>query len=82
MAPVPSRFLMEDDYLYEKNFDENVPYISMDMGVEDVRQIHESISLHLQNWVSRPDKKERLEGLKDFFERLLLEYTFKIQDNE
>ena len=73
---------MEDDYLYEKDFDENVPYISMDMGVEDVRQIHESINLHLQNWVSCPDKKERLEGLKDFFERLLLEYTFKIQDNE
>ena len=73
---------MEDDYLYEQNFNEDLPYISMDMGIEDVRQLHESISLHLQNWVSCPGKKERLEGLKDFFERLLLEYTFKIQDNE
>ena len=32
---------MEDDYLYERDFDENLPYISMDMGVDDVRQIHE-----------------------------------------
>ena len=69
---------MDDDYLYEKDFDENVPYISMDLGVEDVRQIHESISLHLDNWVSCPEKKERLEGIKDFLNRLLLEYTFKV----
>ena len=73
---------MDDDYLYEQDFNEDLPYISMDMGIEDVRQIYESISLHSQNWVSCPEKKERLEGLKDFFERLLLEYTFTIQDNE
>jgi len=69
---------MEDEHLYEKDFDENLPFVSMDMGIEDVRQIHESISLHLQNWVSCPDKKERLESLKDFLERLMLEYTFKV----
>ena len=71
---------MEDDYLYDKDFDENLPYISMDMGVDDVRQIHESISLHLEHWVSCPEKKERLGDLKDFFERLLLEYTFRIEE--
>ena len=71
---------MEEDNLYEKDFDENLPFVSMDMGIEDVRQIHESISLHLQNWVSCPEKKERLEGLKDFLERLMLEYTFKVGD--
>ena len=69
---------MDDDYLYEKDFDENIPYISMDLGVEDVRQIHESISLHLDNWVSCPAKKERLEEIKDFLNRLLLEYAFKV----
>ena len=67
-----------DDNLYEKDFDESLPFISMDMGIEDVRQIHESISLHLQNWVSCPDTKENLESLKDFLERLMLEYTFKV----
>ena len=71
---------MDEDYLYEKDFDENIPFVSMDMGIEDVRQIHESISLHLQNWVSCPDKKQNLESLKDFLERLMLEYTFKIQE--
>lgn len=70
---------MDDDYLYEKDFDENVPYISIDLGIEDVRQIHESVNLHLDNWVSCPEKKERLEGMKDFLNRLILEYTFKIK---
>ena len=70
---------MDDDYLYEQDFDENIPFISMDMGIDDVRQIHESISLHLENWVSCPDKKQRLEDLNNFFARLVLEYTFKMQ---
>ena len=69
---------MDDDYLYEKDFDENIPYISIDLGVEDVRQIHESVNLHLDNWVSCPEKKERLEQIKDFLNRLLLEYAFKV----
>ena len=69
---------MEEDNLYEQDFNPDLPFVSMDMGIDDVRQIHESISLHLQNWVSCPEKKERLESLKDFFERLMLEYTFKM----
>jgi hypothetical protein len=71
---------MDDDYLYEQDFDENIPFISMDMGIDDVRQIHESISLHLENWVSCPDKKQRLEDLNNFFARLVLEYTFRIEE--
>ena len=71
---------MDEDNLYEQDFNPDLPFVSMDMGIEDVRQIHESISLHLQNWVSCPDKKERLEGLKDFLERLMLEYTFKVEE--
>ena len=71
---------MDDDYLYEQDFNEDLPFVSMDMGIEDVRQIHESISLHLQNWVSCPDKKERLEGLKDFLERLMLNIRLKSEN--
>ena len=71
---------MDDDYLYEQDFNPDLPFVSMDMGIDDVRQIHESISLHLENWVSCSDKKERLESLKDFFERLILEYTFKTME--
>ena len=69
---------MEEDNLYEQDFNPDLPFVSMDMGIDDVRQIHESISLHLGNWVSCADKKERLESLKDFLERLMLEYTFKM----
>ncbi len=68
---------MGDENLYEQDFNPDLPFVSMDMGIEDVRQLHESISLHLQTWVSFPDKKKRLKSLKDFLERLMLEYTFK-----
>jgi len=71
---------MDEENLYEQNFNPDLPFVSMDMGIDDVRQIHESISLHLQNWVSCPEKKERLESLKDFLERLMLEYTFKVKE--
>ena len=69
---------MDEENLYEQDFNPDLPFVSMDMGIDDVRQIHESISLHLQNWVSCPEKKERLESLKDFLERFMLEYTFKM----
>jgi hypothetical protein len=59
---------MDEDHLYEQDFNPDLPFVSMDMGIEDVRQIHESISLHLQNWVSCPEKKERLESLKKTME--------------
>ena len=71
---------MEDDFLYEKDFDESIPYISMDIGIEDVRQIYESLTLHSENWVSCPDKKERIDGLRDFLNRLILEYRFRIDE--
>jgi len=71
---------MDDDYLYEQDFDENIPYMQIDMGIEDIRQIYESLCLHSENWVSCPDKKERIESLKDFFNRLILEYKFRIEE--
>jgi len=71
---------MEEDNFYEQDFNPDLPFVSMDMGIEDVRQIHESITMHLQTWVSCPNKKERLESLKDFLERLMLEYTFKTME--
>ena len=71
---------MEDDFIFEKDFDENVPYISMDLGIEDIRQIYESLTLHSDNWVSVPEKKERIDDLRDFLNRLILEYRFRIDD--
>ena len=71
---------MKEDNFYEQDFNPYLPFVSMDMGIEDVRQIHESITMHLQTWVSCPNKKERLESLKDFLERLMLEYTFKTME--
>jgi len=71
---------MDDEHLYEQDFNPDLPFVSMDMGIEDVRQIHESITMHLQTWVSCPDKKQRLEDLSNFFARLVLEYTFRIEE--
>jgi hypothetical protein len=71
---------MEDDFLYEKDFDENVPYVQIDLGIEDVRQLYESLTLHSDNWVSSDEKKERIDTLRDFLNRLILEYKYRIEE--
>ena len=71
---------MEDDFLYEQDFDENIPYVQIDLGIEDIRQLYESLTLHSDNWVSCEEKKERIDALKDFFNRLMLEYKYRIEE--
>ena len=71
---------MEDDFLYEKDFDENIPYVQIDLGIEDIRQLYESLTLHSDNWVSSEEKKERIDALRDFLNRLMLEYKYRIEE--
>lgn len=71
---------MEDDFLYEQDFDENLPYVQIDLGIEDIRQLYESLTLHSDNWVSSDEKKERIDTLRDFLNRLMLEYKYRIEE--
>ena len=71
--------MMDDDLIYEnEEFDENIPYISLDLGIEDVSLITESIRDAAKNCHHDSNKKENLEYLEGFLTRVMLEYRFRV----
>ena len=69
---------MEDNTLFEDGFDENQPYISLDLDISDVRVIRECISQCAELCHHDPNKKENLKYLDDFLSRVILEYHFRV----
>ena len=51
---------MEDEILFGEQFDENQPYISLDLDIKDVKLIHECISQAKELCHHDEKKKESL----------------------
>ena len=70
---------MSDDWTFEsEDFDENVPYVELQFGIEDLHLIYKSVSVHLDKWPGGdPTEQERLDYLKTFFARIVLEYKYQ-----
>jgi hypothetical protein len=71
--------MMEDDTLYDDNFEEDIPYVSLDLGIEDVRLICESIAEQQKLCHHDDSKKENLKYLENFLQRVILEYSFRVE---
>ena len=69
----------DEDTLYEDNFDENIPYVSLDLDIQDVRLIQECVSQSAELCHHDLEKKENLKYMSDFLARVILEYQFKIE---
>ena len=69
------------DYDYESDWDEmaDVPYIQMELDIRDVHQLYKSILLQSENFTGDENEKERVNALKDFFYRMILEYKFQVE---
>lgn len=69
------------DYDYESDWDDmaDVPYIQMELDIRDVHQLYKSISLQSENFTGDENEKERIDALKDFFYRMILEYKFQVE---
>lgn len=64
---------------YESDYSENVPYVELELDIEDCRQIFTSTKYRLDNYkFDDEDEKERLTTLHDFFYRVILEFNFKL----
>ncbi len=73
-------FTMSEEYQSDS---ENVPYVELELDIEDCRQIFTSTKYRLENWHFEDDEeKERLSALHDFFYRVILEYNFKIDGED
>ena len=71
---------MNDEWTYrDDDFNEDLPYIELQFGPEDLHLIYKSVSVHLDKWTGGdPEEQERLQYLKNFLYRIVLEYKFQI----
>ena len=69
---------MSEDWIYQDDdFDENLPYIELQFGIDDLRLLYRSVSVHVDKWPGGDaEEQERLQYLKNFLYRIVLEYKF------
>tara|TARA_A100001391_G_scaffold182201_1_gene148594 strand:+ start:889 stop:1101 length:213 start_codon:yes stop_codon:yes gene_type:complete len=69
------------EYDYESDWDDmaDVPYIQMELDIRDVHQLYKSISFQSENFTGDENEKERVNALKDFLYRMILEYKFQVE---
>ncbi len=59
--------------------DDEIPYVELELDIEDCRQIFTSTKYRLDNYkFDDEEEKERLTTLHDFFYRVILEFNFKL----
>ena len=66
---------------YESDYDdmEEVPFIQLELDIRDVCQIYRSLDFHDTNGdITDEDELERLDSIKDFFNRMILEYKYQV----
>ena len=69
-----------DDWVYQdEEFDEDLPYIELQFGIEDLYMIYNSVKYRYEKWPGgHPEEQARLAYLKDFMYRIVLEYKFQM----
>lgn len=67
---------------FENIPDDGLPYVQLDLDIMDVRVIYESILYQSENCKDMlEDKKVRVEAMKNFFSRVILEYNYSVEDS-
>ena len=68
-----------DEWTYEdEDFDPDKTYIELQFGPEDLYLLYKSVSFHVEKWAGGdPQEQERIQYLKNFLYRIVLEYKFK-----
>ena len=58
--------------------EEEIPYVEMDLDINDVYLLYNSIKFHYEKWPGgHPDEQERLKFMRDFLYRIILQYKFE-----
>ena len=72
---------MSGEWTYQDDdFNEELPYVELQFGIEDLHLLYKSVSVHLDKWPGgHPEEQERLQYLKNFLYRVVLEYKFQIE---
>ena len=69
---------MSEDWTYQDDdFNEDLSYIELQFGIDDLRLLYRSVSVHVDKWPGGDaEEQERLQYLKNFLYRIVLEYKF------
>ena len=60
------------------NMEDKLPDYTVDMHIEDVRILYNSVCFHLERWSGGdPTEQEKLFYMKDWLYRMILEYKFE-----
>ena len=71
---------MEDDWTYQdEDFDEDLPYVELQFGIDDLKLLYKSVSVHYEKWPGGDvEEQARLDYLKNFLYRIILEWKYEM----
>ena len=71
---------MEDDWTYQdEDFDEDLPYVELQFGIDDLKLLYKSVSVHYDKWPGGDvEEQARLSYLKNFLYRIILEWKYEM----
>ncbi len=69
-----------DEWTYqEEDFNEDLPFVELQFGIEDLRLLYKSVAVHYDKWPGgHPEEQERIEYLKNFLYRIILEWKYEM----
>ena len=71
-----------DEWTYqEDDFNEDLPFVELQFGIEDLRLLYKSVAVHYDKWPGgHPDEQARLDYLKNFLYRIILEWKYEMDE--
>ena len=71
-----------EDWTYqEEDFNEDLPFVELQFGIEDLRLLYKSVAVHYDKWPGgHPDEQARLDYLKNFLYRIILEWKYEMDE--
>jgi len=72
----------KDEWIYQDDdFDEELPYVELQFGIEDLHLLYKSVAVHYDKWPGgHPDEQARLDYLKNFLYRIVLEWKYNMEE--
>ena len=72
----------KDEWTYQDDdFDEELPYVELQFGIEDLRLLYKSVAVHYEKWPGGDiEEQARLSYLKNFLYRIILEWKYEMDE--
>ena len=69
------------EWTYEsEDFDEELPFIELQFGIQDLQLLYKSVDVHYTKWSGGDiEEQQRLSYLKNFLYKVVLEYKFQME---